>query len=236
MVTITPVDDNNKDIFSPESLVGEKLLKDVKGPPVSTANFLKESKPSLIGLYFSASWCPPCQRFTPLLTEFYLGAKASKSGLEIIFVSSDRGLDEFNEYYKKMPWLAIPAVEGSAKIKQNLSNTLGVTTIPSIAIIDAKTGEIVLGGEARDDIIQAAGNGELIAATIEKWKNAERHPLSGAPRLMDAGSTGRNPFFKFLSFLAKNPMMIFGLIYFYKWMRNKMIDMGYDEEDGKTEL
>eukprot|EP00536_Pseudo-nitzschia_multiseries_P003623 jgi/Psemu1/323095/estExt_fgenesh1_pg.C_560060 len=233
MVTITPVDENNNDVFSPDSLVGEKLLKDAKGPAVSTANALKASKPSLIGLYFSASWCPPCQKFTPLLTEFYEKAKASNSGLEIVFVSSDRGMEEFQGYYQKMPWLAIPPTEGSASIKQNLSNTLGVTAIPSIAIIDAKTGEIVAGGEARDDIIRAGGDGAQIAATVQKWKDAERYPLSEGPRLMDAGSGGRHPLFKFLSFLAKNPMIIFGLIYFYQWMQRKMIEMGYDD-DGTT--
>ena len=33
-------------------------------------------------LYFSASWCPPCHRFTPILKELYAEANAE---LEIIF-------------------------------------------------------------------------------------------------------------------------------------------------------
>ena len=101
MVTITPVDDNNKDVFSLESLVGEKLLKDVKGNAVPTEDAFKSSNASLIGLYFSASWCPPCQRFTPILTEFYKAAKASNSGLEIVFISSDRSREEFDGYVSK---------------------------------------------------------------------------------------------------------------------------------------
>jgi len=26
---------------------------------------------TVIGLYFSADWCPPCRHFTPLLTNLY---------------------------------------------------------------------------------------------------------------------------------------------------------------------
>jgi nucleoredoxin len=99
MVTITPVDENNKDVFSIESLLGPTLLKDVKGSPVSTAKeALKSNKSGIVALYFSASWCPPCQRFTPILIDFYNAAKEAKCGFEIVFVSSDRGTEEFEKY------------------------------------------------------------------------------------------------------------------------------------------
>lgn len=234
MVTITPLDENNKDVFLLESLVGATLLKDGKGNAMSTGDSIKSSNTSLVGLYFSASWCPPCQRFTPVLTEFYNAAKSSKSGLEIVFVSSDRHLEEFEAYYGKMPWLAIPQIQGSAEIKQKLSNALAVTGIPAIAILDAKTGEFILGGDARDDVMQAGGNAEQVSATIQKWKDAERHPISEAPRLMDSGAGARGPLSKFLSFMAKNPMIVFGLIYFYQWMQRKMIEAGYDDDKTTT--
>jgi len=130
-----------------------------------------------------------------------------------------------------MPWLAIPSVTGSAEIKQNLSETLGVTTIPSLAIIDATTGEFVIGGEARDDVVASSEDPEKVKAVLEKWKGMERKPFSEAPALMDMGMGSQNHFFRFLSFLAKNPMIIFGLIYFYQWMQRKMIEMGYDDDN-----
>ena len=32
----------------------------------------------LIGIYFSAHWCPPCRGFTPVLSEFYKVANQEK--------------------------------------------------------------------------------------------------------------------------------------------------------------
>lgn len=233
MVTITPVDENNNDIFDIKTLLGETLLKDVKGPPVPTVkDALKSNKSGMVALYFSASWCPPCQRFTPILTDFYNAAKEAKCGFEIVYISSDRGTEEFEKYYGKMPWLSIPPVEGSAKIKTHLAETLAVSAIPAMAILDSKTGEFIIGGEARDDVVAAAGDKEKVIAAIAKWAAAPRHPLSDGPRLMDMGAGSKNHFFRFLSFLAKNPMIIFGIIYIYKWTQNKMIDMGF--EDGST--
>lgn len=237
MVTITPVDENNKDVFSIESLIGPTLLKEVKGTPLATEKkALKSNDSGMIALYFSASWCPPCQRFTPILTEFYNAAKESKSGFEIVYVSSDRSIEEFEKYYGKMPWLAIPTVEGSAQIKTKLAELLGVRGIPAVAIIDTKTGEFISGGEARDAVMAAGGDKEKVTATIANWKASQRHPMSDAPRLMDAGAGSQSFIGKFLSFMAKNPMYIFGLIYLYKWLQKKMIEAGYDGDNNPPEV
>jgi nucleoredoxin len=51
----------------------------------------------VVALYFSASWCPPCKTFSPILREFYLAA-AKDNGLEIVYISSDREVESFEEY------------------------------------------------------------------------------------------------------------------------------------------
>ena len=59
----------------------------------------------LIMLYFSASWCPPCRQFTPMLAKFYNEMKSKGRSLEIIFVSADRDVTSFTEYMtNEHPW------------------------------------------------------------------------------------------------------------------------------------
>ena len=96
-------------------LLGEQVLCK-NDDLVSTASFAEESK--IIGLYFSAHWCPPCKMFTPKLVEWYNKFKGTEKGkkLEIVFVSSDRDEDSFNEYYGEMPWHALPLAHRDRKV------------------------------------------------------------------------------------------------------------------------
>ncbi|KPA80473.1 tryparedoxin-like protein [Leptomonas pyrrhocoris] len=50
-------------------------------------------------IYFSAHWCPPCQRFTPLLADFYDEHK-DKYGFEVLFVSSDREEGRMMDFFQ----------------------------------------------------------------------------------------------------------------------------------------
>lgn len=56
-------------------------------------------------IYFSASWCPPCRKFTPSLVEFY-NKKQKDGDFDLLFVSSDRNQEAMTGYMKqdKMPW------------------------------------------------------------------------------------------------------------------------------------
>jgi nucleoredoxin len=94
------------------------------------------SKPvKYYAFYYTASWCPPCRTFTPVLVDFY--KKHKNKNFEIILVSSDRSEDAMLEYAKKgkMPW---PHVD--YKKTRDISSMLnhGVRGIPALIVCDAE--------------------------------------------------------------------------------------------------
>lgn len=88
---------------------------------------------SVVGLYFSASWCPPCRGFTPSLIQSYSGALELK-GMRCVFVSWDRDEKSFADYYDHMPWLALPFELRSRN--ELLGQRFGVRSIPTLALVD----------------------------------------------------------------------------------------------------
>ena len=90
-------------------------------------------------LYFSAGYCAPCHKFTPVLKEFYNYMNEDKKDLEVIFVSKDKTEEELLEYRKKMPWLNIPF--GDTRIEKLLEK-YQVVGIPVLLILNTK-GEVV---------------------------------------------------------------------------------------------
>jgi nucleoredoxin len=83
---------------------GETLLKGKEEISVADAFADKDA----IAIYFSAHWCPPCRGFTPKLAEQHKALKDAGKKFEIIFASSDKNQEAFDEYYAEMPWLALP--------------------------------------------------------------------------------------------------------------------------------
>jgi len=123
--------------------LGTEFLKGTEGETVE----VDELKGKVIGLYFSAHWCPPCRGFTPALVKAYTEHLQAKN-CEIIFVSSDRSASDFQSYYATMPWLAIPHGD---KRKALLSSRFGVSGIPSFVLVDGSTGETIT-TEARSNV------------------------------------------------------------------------------------
>jgi len=55
-----------------------------------------------------------------MLAELYSHLKEEypTHGLEIVFVSSDRDLPSFEDYFRSMPWMAVPMQVGGTIIPQ----------------------------------------------------------------------------------------------------------------------
>ncbi len=95
-----------------------------------------ESKPTKYYLfYYTASWCPPCRKFTPSLVDFYEQNKPTSDEFEIILITSDRDDDAMEDYAfeKKMNWphLKISKVE---EFKKEFQHPGG--GIPNLVLTD----------------------------------------------------------------------------------------------------
>ncbi len=138
-----------------------KKLKNNRKKNVST----DELGGKIIGIYFSAHWCPPCKAFTPKLVEFH--EKMAKEGkpFEIVFVSSDRSQSDMYNYVEEMdmPWLMLPFGDDH---KKSLSEKFEVKGIPMLVIIDAKGKTITKNGRSE---VSSQG-----AKAFDKWANATR--------------------------------------------------------------
>jgi nucleoredoxin len=121
--------------FQWSTLFGDTLHTkggDGKVVDVSTDSHLANK---VVMIYFSAHWCPPCRGFTPNLSAFYTKLKEKNEvPFELVFASSDRDEDSFNEYYQEMPFASLPFANRAAKDK--LSSTFGVSGIPMLVVLD----------------------------------------------------------------------------------------------------
>ncbi|KAG5138113.1 hypothetical protein JHK82_022844 [Glycine max] len=114
----------------------------------NTAISLKGKK---LGLYFSASWCGPCQTFTPTLVDVY-NEVAKKGDFQIVFITADEDDESFNGYFSKMPWLAIPFSDSDTRSR--LDELFHVRGIPHLALLD-EAGNVVT--EDGVDVIREYG-------------------------------------------------------------------------------
>merc|ERR1712025_901542 len=69
-----------------------------------------------------------------------MGKDLKSKGLEVGFVSSDKDEDQFKDYFKEMPWLALDYED--RKRKEQLSTMFGVRGIPALVIVD-KDGSVI---------------------------------------------------------------------------------------------
>lgn len=70
----------------------------------------KSIENKVIGLYFAANWCIPCQEFTTILKQTYDEIIERSSSFEIVFISFDKKLEDMKDFYNERHghWLALP--------------------------------------------------------------------------------------------------------------------------------
>ena len=76
--------------------------------------------------------CAPCQQFTPVFTELYNEVNVDEKVIEVVYLSGDKTQAEYDDYYGKMPWLALP--RGDPRIR-NLAQKYNVKGVPQLIIV-----------------------------------------------------------------------------------------------------
>ena len=87
-----------------------------------------------------------------------------------------------------------------------------------LIVLDAKTGYFI-SDTAREDVTRVANSKDKskMMELITKWKTTESVPISEAKL-----GGNQSVIQSIIMFFAKNPMMIFGLFYIYRWAMKNM--------------
>lgn len=107
-------------------------LVDAEGKPYTSAA-IDEAK--VYVLYFGASWCGPCRKFSPSLVRFAKGAAKDHPRVVTVLMSNDQKDADMRSYMKEeeMPWPAMPL----ATLKQTpIFLTQSAGYIPHMVVLD----------------------------------------------------------------------------------------------------
>jgi len=129
--------DKLKENFELSKIFTDNSIVDKEGKDVSLSSF----KDKILGIYFSAHWCPPCRGFTPKLAEKYNELIAENKQFDIIFASSDRDSNSAAEYFEEMPWKMLKFNDRDTKAF--LSELYEVKGIPTLVLVDLTTGKSI---------------------------------------------------------------------------------------------
>lgn len=123
-------------------LFGKSLLTD-KGKKADVA----ELNGKTVALYFSASWCPPCRAFSPLLVDLAKKLQSEGKPFVIVLVGCDQTEQKALAYMKdhKMPGYLVPP---EADENKALCKRYSVSGIPKLVIIDSHGDAIDLAGRS----------------------------------------------------------------------------------------
>ena len=173
------------------------------------------------------------------MTDFY-NNQAKDGNFEIVYVSSDKDMEEFNGYFAKMPWVAQPVDAESARKKTEIAQALKIESIPVLIVLDVKTGKFVK-DTARTDVAEAGTDVEKQKEVVEKWKAMEAVPLEEAELTGGGGPMTMSGFFYTL---LKNPAFIMAVLYGFKklmkmwaaYQQKQALESGEGDVGGGGEL
>lgn len=162
-----------------------------------------------------------------MLKEFHQHVAASHK-FQVVFISSDRSVPEFERYYASMPWLALPP-EGTAHLKNQLAQILQIQGIPTVVVLNAQADYLT--NQGRVQVSNHCTSKAKAQALITEWKQTKAVPISQA--IMP--QQGPQGIWKAIYFILRNPLYIFGALYLWKTVMRYLDDyMDDDHDTGKA--
>ena len=116
------------------------------------------SKISLIGLFFTGSWCRPCEKFSQELIQVYNDANTKEKIIEIIQISNEKNEKDFIEGISTKPWISI---QYNDNFNDALVNEYKVNYLPLLIIMTKD--KIIISETSRKDIVESG------IKAHEKW-------------------------------------------------------------------
>ena len=97
---------------------------------------LSDLNDKIIAIYFSASWCPPCRAFSPLLVDLADRLRAEGKPFALVLVGRDQTKQKALDYMKshKMTGYLVPP---EADANKSLCTLYRVSGIPYLVIVDS---------------------------------------------------------------------------------------------------
>lgn len=137
--------------------------------------FGEREEPEFYLVYFSASWCGPCRRFTPEFINSYKHFKhLGYDNFEVIFVSWDHNGAEQKKYMKAdhMPW---PSMRYGSYNRYDVIKDLQGNGIPCLVIVD-RNGRVLHHSYQGKNYV---GPMKVLsyARQLLKWSNPDSFPM-----------------------------------------------------------
>ncbi|CEF64828.1 Nucleoredoxin-like protein 2 [Strongyloides ratti] len=130
-----------------EKILGSELLKD-----------------TIVALYFTASWCPPCQKFTPKLKKLHDKLRQLNKPFTVVVVTKDKEQDLYEEYCEEKMGTFNYLEFGNPKHKELLEK-YEIKTIPAMKII--KSDGTVAVNDGVTDVREKEDNPEEL---FDEWE------------------------------------------------------------------
>jgi thiol-disulfide isomerase/thioredoxin len=146
--------------------------------------------------YFGGSWCGYCLQFRPQLQRFYDSAKEAKKDVEIVYISSDKDQGAFDDYLKKMDWLALPYEKCRKDLLKPLEKRFDVSGVPSVVLLNR-----IDGSHLELEVMTTNGR-DLIG----KDPKAVKFPWGGELKVSELDSTAANRINETASLVVLHPI------------------------------